>query len=92
MRRVIIPQLFLGKHRLRVGHIGTTGTSTAVPCAMTTCNGCERPLAAADLGGASRADQRRGGDNGTPPREPGPDSAEARTGEVQPRLGYAFMK
>ena len=29
-----------------------------------------------------RSDTRRGGDNGTPPRKPGPDSVEARTGEA----------
>jgi len=37
-----------------------------------------------------RADTRRGGDNGTSPRKPEPDSAEARPGEAWLRLGYAF--
>jgi len=44
-RGVSISQPFLDKRQLRAGHIGTTGTSTAEPCAMTICSGCERPFA-----------------------------------------------
>jgi len=82
MRGVFFSQPFLDKRQLRAGHIGTTSTSAAMPCAMTICNGCERPFAAADQGGTGRVDQRRDGDNSSPPKDAEPDSAEVRAEEA----------
>jgi hypothetical protein len=59
------------------GHKRALGTSPNAPSATTAHNGRERapPL-------RRRPDTRRAGDNGTPPRKPGPGSAEARTGKA----------